>query len=73
MARGWSQEEFAVKVGVSSKYIQRIEAGRENLSIGSITKLANALDVAVPALFTAPTTPAPRPGRPAGRKKSERS
>lgn len=69
VVRGWSQEDFAAKLGVSAKYVQRIEAGRENLSIASLVKLANCLRVPVPALFTPPTTPAPRPGRPAGRSK----
>jgi transcriptional regulator with XRE-family HTH domain len=65
--RGWSQEKFAVQVGVSLKYAQRVEAGRQNLSISSIVKFANGLGIGPASLFAPPTTKAPGPGRPPGR------
>ena len=42
--KGYTQEFFAVKLGVSREYISRIERGRENLSILKILNIANSLD-----------------------------
>lgn len=54
--RGITQERFAEQVGVSEKYVQRVEAGT-NLSIRSLVRFANALDVPLRTLIE-PTQPA---------------
>ena len=54
--RGITQERFAEEVGVSEKYVQRVEAGT-NLSIRSLVRFANALDVPLHTLIE-PTHPA---------------
>ena len=51
--RGLTQERFAEEVGVSEKYVQRIEAGA-NLSVRSLVRFANALDVPLYALIEGP-------------------
>jgi DNA-binding XRE family transcriptional regulator len=59
-----TQDQLASSAGVSVKYVQRIEAGTENLTVLSLVRLANLLKVEVGALFDPPTTgPSPR-GRP---------
>ncbi len=40
--RSGTQEELAERLGVSIKYLQRIEAGRPNLTIRSLVRIANA-------------------------------
>lgn len=63
--RGLTQEQLAERAGVLPKYIQRIEWGRENLSIESLVNLANLLRTDVKALFEEPQTRRRRrPGRP---------
>jgi transcriptional regulator with XRE-family HTH domain len=63
-----TQERLAEKCKVSLKYLQRVEAGRENLTLESLVKLANVLKVAPSALLEPPSTLArPRLGRPAKR------
>lgn len=62
--RGWTQEALAEKAQVSGRYIQLIEAGRENLTIMTLAKLGNALRIPVRDLFERPrswkTEPVPR-------------
>ena len=62
--RGLTQEEFSAEVGVSLRYLQQVEAGRENLTIESLVKLANHLNTRVTALFEPAQTQAKRRGRP---------
>lgn len=63
--RGWTQASFAERMGVSWKYVQRLEAGSENLSLASIVEIANVLGARARALFVKPKgTPVRRPGRP---------
>ena len=64
MRRGWTQEQFAETLGYSLKFTQRIEGGRENLTIKSAAMLADALGVPLGALFRKPRTKQPGPGRP---------
>jgi transcriptional regulator with XRE-family HTH domain len=42
-ARGWSQEEFADRVGVHRTYVGDIERGQRNVSLVNIARLAAAL------------------------------
>jgi transcriptional regulator with XRE-family HTH domain len=65
-----TQDEFSAQVGIGLKYLQRIEAGRENLTIESLVKLANHLNTRVTALFEPARTQAGRRGRPLRRVSS---
>jgi transcriptional regulator with XRE-family HTH domain len=58
VAKGLTQWEMAER-GLSYKYYQRIEAGKVNLTLNSLEKLATALDVAVGELFCFPFAPRP--------------
>lgn len=63
--RGWTQAQFAVEVDVSPQYMQRVEAGAENLTVRSLVKFAVHLGVDVARLFEPPRSRAPRrAGRP---------
>ena len=62
--REWTQEQFAEEMGFSLKFAQRIEAGRENLTIKTLASLAQHLGVDLVALFRKPRTMKPKPGRP---------
>ena len=60
-----TQERFAEEVlGMSLKYLQAVEAGRENMSVASLVKLANLVRVPVADLLSPPTTRVVRRGRP---------
>lgn len=63
-AAGLTQEEFAEMAKVSIKYAQRIEAGRENLTVRSLVKLANLLGASVIEFFVPPRKPSSAIGRP---------
>ncbi|MBR5211583.1 MAG: helix-turn-helix transcriptional regulator [Bacteroidales bacterium] len=45
--KGFTQKEFAEKVGCSQQYISRILKGRENLSLETIAKLEAALEATI--------------------------
>jgi transcriptional regulator with XRE-family HTH domain len=55
-ARTLTQEQFAEIAGVTVQYLQRVEAGRENLTVRSL--------VSVTDLFAKPAQRDVRPGRP---------
>ncbi len=40
---GYTQKEIAKKLGVNQQYISKIENGRENVSVDTLRKIANAL------------------------------
>ncbi len=61
---GLTQEQLAERIKTGCKYVQSIEAGRENLSIQSLVKLANALQVPLDELFAEPKAKKPKRGRP---------
>jgi len=66
---GLTQEELAERLDVSIKYLQRLEAGAENLTVRSVVGIANALDVSPSYLIQRPRNAAPRkPGRPRKKK-----
>ena len=50
-AGGWTQEQVAERAGFSIKYLQRIEGGRENLTIKSLVELAAVLGIEVVEFF----------------------
>ena len=44
---GWSQEKLALTADLDRTYIPSIEAGKRNVSITVIEKIANALNVEI--------------------------
>lgn len=46
-----TQEDLARSAGMSTSYAWRVEDGRQNLSLRSISRIALALDVPMAALF----------------------
>ena len=65
---GLTQQQVAERADVSVKYLQRVEAGRENLTIRSLVWLAELLGARVADLFAAPAFREARLGRPARRR-----
>jgi transcriptional regulator with XRE-family HTH domain len=50
--RGWSQEEFADRIGLHRTYIGDVERGERNVSLVNIGRIAEALEVSLSALMT---------------------
>lgn len=48
---GWSQTELAQRTGLSQTWISRLEAGRENPTLETIQRLAEALERNLIELF----------------------
>lgn len=44
---GWSQEQLALKSGLSQSYLSGIENGKRNLTLRVILRLAHTLEVPV--------------------------
>ena len=65
-ARSLTQAQLAERADVSLKYLQRVEAGGENLTIRSLVKLASLLGVGVRELFDSPRSRAAAKGATAG-------
>lgn len=57
---GISQEELAGRAGLHRTYVADIERGARNLSLANIEKLAKALEISIPTLFSQGEA-APRP------------
>jgi transcriptional regulator with XRE-family HTH domain len=70
-ALGWTQEQLAEKIGISTRYLQAIESGAENLTLDSLGKFARALRGVVADPFAWAALPKARgrgrPRRPVGR------
>lgn len=49
--RGWSQEEFALVVGLDRSYIGGVERGERNISLENICLIADTLQVPPSQLF----------------------
>lgn len=49
--RGMSQDALAKRAGISRGYLLRLEAGRQDPTLGILTKLAKALKVKVGELL----------------------
>ena len=62
--RGFTQEKMAVQARVSWKYVQRVEAGTENLTLRSLVKFAALLGVSLAEMIEPPQELVVRPGRP---------
>jgi transcriptional regulator with XRE-family HTH domain len=63
-ARGMTQAQLAERADFSIQYLQRIEAGRENLTVRSAARIAQLLGCRFVELFRRPTTTIVRRGRP---------
>ena len=69
-SKGLTQERFAEVADVTVQYLQRVEAGRENLTVRSLVRLAGLLHVTITNLFSKPAQRNVRPGRPRRRSSS---
>ena len=49
--KGLSQEALSEKIGMSAKYLSSIERGKENPTLDTLIKLADALEVETSELF----------------------
>jgi transcriptional regulator with XRE-family HTH domain len=50
-AKGLSQEKFASSIDMDRTYYASVEAGKRNISINNIYKIAKGLDVTLEELF----------------------
>ncbi|QNP77734.1 helix-turn-helix domain-containing protein [Phascolarctobacterium faecium] len=50
-ATGLSQERFALQIGMDRTYFASVEAGRRNISICNIKKIADGLGISLSDLF----------------------
>ncbi len=50
-AKGWSQEDLALKTGVHRNYIGGIERGERSPTVATVAKLAAELDTPLDELF----------------------
>ena len=48
---GLSQEKFALKLGMDRTYFASVEAGKRNIAIVNIKKIADGLEVSLSELF----------------------
>lgn len=48
---GLSQEKFALKIGMDRTYFASVEAGRRNISLCNMKKIADGLNVSLSELF----------------------
>ncbi len=53
--RGLTQEQLSVLLNVSVGYVGRVERGDENLTVGTIAKVAEALSVSAWDLLQPPS------------------
>jgi UDP-N-acetylglucosamine 1-carboxyvinyltransferase len=61
---GLTQEELAEVLGMLTPNFARIEQGRQNVTLDTLVRLANALGVRVSDLMRTPQAVTVRPGRP---------
>lgn len=54
VGRGWTQADLADRLGVSLTYLRRCESGLANLSLRTVAKIADALEVDPIALLERP-------------------
>ena len=48
---GLSQEKFALSIGMDRTYLASVEAGKRNIAIVNIKKIADGLNVTLSELF----------------------
>jgi len=64
LALGLTQDQLGERLDMDTNNLQRIETGRQNLTIRTLVRVANVLDVPVRALFDEPESRKVRIGRP---------
>jgi len=52
-AKKLSQQKFSYEAEIERSYLTHIEKGRKNLSIDTLTKIAEALDISLKEFFDA--------------------
>jgi transcriptional regulator with XRE-family HTH domain len=62
-ARGITQEQMAERLGTAVQNYQRIEGGKQNLTLVLVARIADVLAVDPMALLERPAEPRPRRGR----------
>ena len=62
--KGWMREQYAEHLGITTRYLARLEAGRQNLTVHRLAWLAGSLGVRVADLFAAPGIDSIPVGRP---------
>ena len=50
--RNISQEKFALQIGMDRTYYASVEAGKRNVSLQNIKKIADGLDISLGELFS---------------------
>ena len=51
LKKGLSQEKFAREIGMDRTYFASVEAGKRNISICNIKKIADGLEISLSELF----------------------
>ena len=51
LERGFSQEEFAFRVGLHQTYVSSVERGERNVTVGTADRIARALGISLAGLF----------------------
>lgn len=51
MKKGLSQEKFALEIGMDRTYFASVEAGKRNISICNIKKIADGFEISLSELF----------------------
>lgn len=49
--KGISQEKFALSIGMDRTYYASVEAGKRNISLQNIKRIADGFDMPISALF----------------------
>lgn len=52
--RGWTQEDFADRVGLSARYVGQVERAQASMTITVFGRIANAFEVEAAKLVTRP-------------------
>lgn len=60
LSKGLTQEALARTLGIATKNLQRLESGRQNLTLGKVEEVASALGVDADTLLTRPIDSAER-------------
>lgn len=63
-----TQATLAEMIGVSLRYVQAVEGGRQNLKVLTLERFAQALRVPMSELFVTPTTAPRKRGRPKAKR-----
>ena len=51
LKNGLSQEKFALQIGMDRSYLASVEAGKRNISLMNIKKIADGIGISLSELF----------------------